>query len=113
MKRYLVFLALAVGLSFMAAAGSADIVRNLIPAPKELRQGNGTPMKLKSVDARINPRMDMAPEGYTLKIKGGRAVIRARDARGLVWGNATLKQLTGADGRVPDVTVRDWPAFSL
>ena len=86
MKRYLVFLALAVGLSFMAAAGSADMVRNLIPAPKELRQGNGKPMKLKSVDAKINPRMDMAPEGYTLKIKGGRAVIRARDARGLVWG---------------------------
>lgn len=113
MKRYLVFFVVAIGLSFMAAAGSADRVHNLIPAPKEIREGNGKSMKLKSVDARIDPRMDIAPEGYTLKIKGGGAVIRARDARGLIWGKATLKQLTGADGRVPEVTVRDWPAFSL
>lgn len=97
------------GLFIMLAATASG--HNIIPAPKEIRTLKPGTVALKSVDAKVNARAKLPAEGYTIEIRGGKAVLRAKTAQGLVWAKATLAQLKDSLGRVPIVSVRDWPAF--
>lgn len=100
---------LLLGLLMMLATTAAG--HNIIPAPKEIRTLKSGTVALKSIDAKVNPRAKLPAEGYTIEIRGSKAVVRAKTAQGLVWAKATLSQLKDSLGRVPIVAVRDWPAF--
>lgn len=87
--------------------------QNIIPAPKEIHTLKDNKVKIEAVDARIASGMKLPSEGYTLKIKGGKAVIRAKDERGLVWAQSTLAQLKDRDGKMPVVSITDYPSFPM
>lgn len=85
----------------------------LIPSPKEMHVLKDRKTEIETVDARVIPGMDLPSEGYTLEIRGRKAVIRAKDDRGLVWAKSTLAQLEDAYGLVPSVSITDYPAFPV
>ena len=87
--------------------------QQLVPAPKEMKIIGTEKVSVKTVDAKVDARLRLPDEGYTLDIKGSTAVLRAKTARGLVWARATLRQLEDADGRVPRVRIQDYPAFPI
>lgn len=98
-------------LLLVVAAGVAT-AQSLIPQPVEM-SGTGAVTRLRHIDAKIVATMSLPDEGYTLVTKKGKAVIRAKDRRGLVWARQTLRQLTDEDGNVPVVSIKDYPAFPL
>ena len=85
----------------------------IIPAPKEMKVERDGRVKVTAVQERIDPRMKLPNEGYTLRVRGAKALIRAKDERGLVWARQTLRQLKDEDGLCPEVTIRDWPEFPI
>lgn len=87
--------------------------QNLIPAPKEIKYLSEEVVKLKSVKTKVSPTDGAPSEQYTLKIKGGKAVIIAQSKQAESWGMATLRQLTDKDGYVPEVEITDYPAFPI
>ena len=50
-------------------------------------------------------------EGYLLHSSPAGVVVAARTAAGVFYGAQTLRQLIGPDGRVPAVSIADWPAL--
>ena len=92
-------------LLLVVAAGVAT-AQSLIPQPVEM-SGTGAVTRLRHIDAKIVATMSLPDEGYTLVTKKGKAVIRAKDRRGLVWARQTLRQLTDEDGNVPVVSIKD------
>ena len=87
--------------------------QNLIPAPKEIKYLSEEVVKLKTVKTKVLPTDGAPSEQYTLKIKGGKAVIIAQSKQAESWGMATLRQLTNKDGYVPEVEITDYPAFPI
>ena len=87
--------------------------QNLIPAPKEIKYLSNKAVRLKSVDIKIIPQEGAPEEQYTLKTKGGKAVIIAQSTQAEVWGAATLRQLTDKNGYVPEVEITDYPSFPI
>ena len=87
--------------------------QNLIPAPKEIKYLSDKVVRIKSIDSKIIPSDGSPNEQYTLKTKGGRAVIIAQSEQAAVWGAATLRQLTNEEGYVPEVEITDYPAFPI
>ena len=87
--------------------------QNLIPAPKDIKYLSNKAVRLKSVDIKIIPQEGAPEEQYTLKTKGGKAVIIAQSTQAEVWGAATLRQLTDKNGYVPEVEIMDYPAFPI
>lgn len=87
--------------------------QNLIPAPKEIKYLSDKLVRLKSVDSKIIPSDGVPSEQYTLKTKGGKAVIIAQSEQAEVWGTTTLRQLTNKNGYVPEVEITDYPAFPI
>lgn len=98
-------------LLLLGAAGVAT-AQSLIPQPVYM-SGTGAVTKVRKTDARVVATMDLPDEGYTLEIKKGKAVIRAKDCRGLVWARQTLRQLTDENGNAPMVSIKDYPAFPI
>lgn len=88
------------------------IAQSIIPTPV-LRHDGKHFVSVKTVDTRIQRHINLPAEGYTLSVQGSKAVIRAKDAQGLVWAKVTLKQLTCADGRVKETFITDYPAFKM
>lgn len=87
--------------------------QDLIPAPQVMKVKGQERVHLKSVDARLISSRALGDEGYTLRISGSRAILRASSRRGLIWARATLSQLRDSDGTVPRVAIRDWPEFPI
>lgn len=79
----------------------------LIPAPKECRVIGARTYRLRSVTVRDDLAPTHGKDEYTLEIRRGRAVMRGN----LHWAGETLRQITDAQGRVPDVSIHDWPAY--
>lgn len=102
-----------IGVLFMAFVAGGSAAQQLIPMPREMRCDTTRRIRVTAVDAKLNTRLHLPAEGYTLDISGSKATLRARDSRGLVWARATLRQLEGADGFYPKVSIRDWPAFPI
>lgn len=117
MRHYILFF-LALFISFTTASASPapqenKTIGNVIPAPQEIKAfGKGTVL-VKRVDAKVDASLNLPDEGYTLTIKGSTAQLRARTQQGLLWARQTLRQLKDDKGRVPRVSVRDWPAFPM
>lgn len=105
-KLILLLLAFFVGCHIASA-------QNLIPAPKEIRYLSERQVKLKSVDIKVVATDGLPSEQYTLKTKGGKAVIIAQSKQAESWGRATLRQLTDKNGYVPEVEITDYPAFPI
>ena len=87
--------------------------QQLIPQPREMTVRSQEKVSVRKVDARVDTRLSLPDGGYTLEVKGTTVRLRAKTAQGLVWARATLRQLEDAEGRVPQVTIRDWPAFPI
>ncbi|OGS26050.1 MAG: hypothetical protein A2297_04435 [Elusimicrobia bacterium RIFOXYB2_FULL_48_7] len=69
---------------------------------------NAYPLKLK-ID-----RKSARPEGYVLKLSASGASLAGADKHGLSYGIQTLLQLSNLfikEGVLPELTIRDWPAF--
>ncbi len=109
MKRFIKFL-IAVSSIFFAADSFAQQV---IPTPVEYSLRSERQIQLKMVDAAVDPGLNLPDEGYTIEIKKGVAVLRAKSEQGLVWAQSTLKQITDENGKVPDVKILDYPAFPI
>ena len=87
--------------------------QNLIPAPKEIKYLSDKVVRLKSTESKVIPSDGIPNEQYTLKTKGGRAIIIAQSEQAAVWGATTLRQLTNEEGYVPEVEITDYPAFPI
>ena len=87
--------------------------QNLIPVPKEIKYLSDKVVRLKSTESKVIPSDGIPNEQYTLKTKGGKAIIIAQSEQAAVWGAATLRQLTNEEGYVPEVEITDYPAFPI
>ena len=110
MKGKIKFISLLLAFCIGCYVASAQ---NLIPAPKEIKYLSEEVVKLKSVKTKVLATDGAPSEQYTLKIKGGKAVILAQSKQAESWGMATLRQLTNKDGYVPEVEITDYPAFPI
>ena len=50
-------------------------------------------------------------EDYRIFIKDGKVTVAAASERGFLYAGQTLMQLRNAEGKYPDVEIRDWPRF--
>lgn len=85
----------------------------IIPAPREMRVERAKKVHVTAVVERLDRQADLPDEGYAIRIRGHKAVLTAKTAQGMVWARQTLAQLRDADGRYPQVSLRDWPAFPI
>ncbi|MDD6472992.1 MAG: family 20 glycosylhydrolase [Bacteroidales bacterium] len=92
---------------------SVLFAQQLIPTPKSLVYKSQRKSKITTVDAKVDTRLSLPEEGYTLDIRGSKAVLRATTAQGLVWAKATLAQLQDEDGKTPQVSIKDYPSFKI
>ncbi len=83
------------------------------PGASTIRIGRvGTP----AIDAEIARRkLDLAaldqPESYLLSVDASGVLVAGKSAAGVFYGVQTLRQWIGHDGRVPFVSISDWPAL--
>ena len=89
------------------------VAQHLIPAPKSMTVKGNKHYKITSVNAKVKPSMDLPEEGYTLEIKGHKAILRSKTAQGLVWAKSTLAQLADENGECPEVFIQDYPSFPI
>ena len=101
---------------------SADM---LIPQPQEITLKGDRPVRICGVRETVDTTLDMPQEGYILKVSGRKAEVTAKDCQGLARARATLAQLAGVTPAgmmdckafrgavIPDVEIRDWPAFPI
>ncbi|MGV2982722.1 beta-N-acetylglucosaminidase domain-containing protein [Microbacterium sp. AGC85] len=86
----------------------------LVPRPQrgELR-GGGRPVTEVISDIVEVRQPGVAPEGYSVEVRGGRATVRAADARGFRYARVTLDELARLhDGQVPDISIDDAPVLA-
>lgn len=89
------------------------VAQVIIPAPKEMTVVREGKVRITAARERIDRKADLPDEGYTILVRGGRAVLTARTEQGMVWARQTLAQLRDEDGLCPQVSIRDWPAFPV
>lgn len=87
----------------------SDIV-SVIPEPQEVHLFGGFS------DADGSKRNDVTDrtlggEDYRIFIKDGKVTVTAASERGFLYAGQTLMQLRNAEGKYPDVEIRDWPRF--
>ena len=87
----------------------SDIV-SVIPEPQEVHLFGGFS------DADGCKRNDVTDrtlggEDYRIFIKDGKVTVTAASERGFLYAGQTLMQLRNAEGKYPDVEIRDWPRF--
>ena len=77
----------------------------------ELPEGSGdTPMVCR---LKTDPKAaGGAAEGYELSVSGKKVQVSAATEAGFFYGLQTLRQLV-AGGKLPECTIRDWPAFDV
>ena len=87
----------------------SDIV-SVIPEPQEVHLLGGFSdadgCKRNDVTDRTLGR-----EEYRILIKDGKVTVAAASERGFLYAEQTLMQLRNAEGKYPDVEIRDWPRF--
>ena len=98
-------IASALCLFAMSAAAHCD---DVLPFPRAYTSLGGFANAPKVVETRD---ATLPPEGYRLDVSPDGARISAADDRGAFYARETLRQLTGADGRVPCCRVADHPAY--
>lgn len=107
MKKRRVCLCLCLLLATSAINGQV-----LIPSPVSQKLLGGK-VKVERVEAKIDKSFHLPAEGYSLKVKGNKAIIRAKDAQGMVWAKATLRQLEDEKGMSVQTSIIDYPAFPI
>lgn len=85
----------------------------IIPTPREMNVDRAEKVSLTSTRERIDRHAKLPDEGYTLRIRDGKAVLTSKTEQGMVWARQTLAQLRDEEGLYPQVTIRDWPAFAI
>ncbi|MDQ0643112.1 beta-N-acetylglucosaminidase domain-containing protein [Microbacterium murale] len=86
----------------------------LIPRPQRGEvHGGGRALAAVLSDLVEVPQPGVAPEGYHVEVRGGRATVRAADARGFRYARVTLDELARLhDGQVPDIAIDDAPVLA-
>ena len=87
----------------------SDIV-SVIPEPQEVHLLGG----FSDADGcERNDVIDrtLGGEDYRIFIKDGKVTVAAASERGFLYAEQTLMQLRNAEGKYPDVEIRDWPRF--
>ena len=87
----------------------SDIV-SVIPEPQEVHLLGG----FSDADGcERNDVIDrtLGGEDYRIFIKDGKVTVAAASERGFLYAGQTLMQLRNAEGKYPDVEIRDWPRF--
>lgn len=100
-------------LFFLLFALNTAVAQHLIPTPKSMTYKSNKTFEITTVDAKVNPRLSLPDEGYTLEIKRQKAILRAKTSQGLVWAKATLSQLMEENGKCPEVYIKDYPSFPI
>ena len=106
MKRF--FIAL-----FLMVFHAATWAQVIVPAPREMNVDKEGKVSLTATQERLDRHAKLPDEGYTLRIRGHKAVLTAKTEQGLIWARQTLAQLRDEDGLYPQVTIKDWPAFPI
>ena len=81
----------------------------LVPQPKSVRSTGGffaAEPVMRTRDA------SLPKEGYRLSVSAAGVKVLAADAAGEFYADVTLRQLKGADGRVPGCEIEDAPAYA-
>lgn len=90
--------------------GGTDIV-NVIPQPQSVRLlGGSTAADIAHVE-KITDK-SLAPEEYSIRIRDGKATVKASSERGFLYAEQTLSQLLDSAQRWPDVNIKDRPRFA-
>jgi len=88
----------------------------LLPRPRRLTLAAGTwAIDGGAVDERLAASSGLRAEGYRLTVAPAGVLIEASDPAGAFYARATLAQLVRLhheDGRVPALTIDDWPDFA-
>lgn len=97
----------------------------IIPQPKEVNVNSDRLVRISGINEVIEPSLDLPQDGYILKVTDRKAVLMAKDKPGLSHARATMAQLAGVSPaemmddkafrgcRIPDVEIKDWPAFPI
>ena len=91
---------------------NASFAQHLIPAPKHVQYISKRWVEVKTIDSKVKSNLSLPNEGYTIKIKSNKAVLRAKTQQGLIWAKATLSQLA-ENGKYPEVYIKDYPSFPI
>lgn len=103
------FLGLCGGMLVLPLAVAAQY---LIPTPVSQKNGSRR-MNITKISTNIDARLNLPAEGYILKVKDGKVTIRSKDAQGIIWAKATLRQLKDENGKICETTIVDYPAFPI
>ena len=68
---------------------------SLIPVPREVSVNSGRTIRICGIKEVTDTGLQLPEEGYSISIKGRKAVLTARDSKGLAHARATLAQLAG------------------
>lgn len=88
----------------------SDMV-SVIPEPQEVRLLGGF-SDADDCDRNDVTDRTLGDGEYRIFIKNGRMTVTASSSSGFLYAGQTLRQLRNAEGKYPDVEIRDWPRFS-
>ncbi|MDE3276165.1 MAG: AAA family ATPase, partial [Verrucomicrobiota bacterium] len=87
----------------------------LVPWPQEVSEtGGGCPVsdgEIARAVASYEPDAAIPAEGYRLSVGDSSIRVASSSPAGAFYAGETLRQLRGADGRVPHVAISDAPKF--
>ncbi len=95
--------------SVVSSAVAADAAPCVVPAPQKMTVGEGF---CANPEVTKKTAKDVRSEGYRLEVSKDGIVVEASDDAGFFYAEETLKQLRGADGKIPCCKIDDWPVYS-
>ena len=109
MRHLLAALCLMVASSALAQTSQLDnLGLSLIPSPKECTVKSTGRHRLKECRI-VKHATPHGADEYGVSIRRGKATVWGNEA----WAKQTLRQLTDANGCVPDVEIHDWASYPI
>ena len=109
MRHLLAALCLMVALSALAQTSQLDnLGLSLIPSPKECTVKSAGRHRLKECRI-VKHATPHGADEYGVSIRRGKVTVWGNEA----WAKQTLRQLTDANGCVPDVEIHDWASYPI
>lgn len=92
-------------LGWALALASSLFSQDIIPQPRKIQRHGEKRYEVSQVKV-VSSELSH-PEEYVIEARRGVVRIMGNE----VWARQTLEQLKDEEGRIPDVTIRDWPAY--
>ncbi len=103
-------MALAATLTLSSCGNGGKDIVNVIPEPNYVKLLGGNTKADDGIVEKINdPKL--GEEEYAIKIRKGKATVKASSLRGFLYAEQTLNQLRDSEGNWPDVIIKDKPRF--